>query len=151
MYRRVRRNIGPQPLRPGRLWTGITIFSALLIVFAVLLGRHPAVLPGLAGGAAAGALLGWIGLRLTRFETNENGHFYTPNTYLGVTLSLLLVGRLVYRFTQFSTASHVGGAPTPGAAWSPLTMAVFGLMAGYYVAYYAGVLVRGRAHVAGTR
>jgi hypothetical protein len=148
VYRRVRRNIGPQPLRPRRLGTAVVLFSLATVLLGVALWRHVQVVEGLAGGLLAGVVLAWFGLKLTRFSTTENGHFYTPNTYIGISLSLLLVARLAYRFMQVAAMSRSGGQPAAGMTWSPLTMAVFGLMAGYYVAYYAGLLVRGRAHIA---
>jgi len=59
---------------------------------------------------------------------------------IGVGLSLLLVGRILYRMEQL----YVGGGGAPGSdpsfARSPLTLVVFGLVAGYYTAYAAGLL-----------
>lgn len=151
VYARVRRNIGEQPLRPTQLVVRAVIFGVITAVLALLAWRNGAALAGLAGGLAAGVPLAWLGLRLTRFETNERGHFYTPNTYIGVALSLLLVARLAYRFVQLFAAAKAFGAPPPGTLWSPLTLGVFGLLAGYYVAYSIGVVVRGREHVAKAR
>jgi NhaP-type Na+/H+ or K+/H+ antiporter len=99
----------------------------------------PKMLLGMGGGILLGALLGFVGLRLTRFETTEQGHFYTPNTHIGVALSLLFVGRMLYRIWL------VGGAvPAPGQPQlfqSPLTLFIFGLIAGYYLVYYIGLFV----------
>ena len=44
--------------------------------------------------------LGILGLRLTRFETTGEGMLYTPSAHLGIALSTLLVGRIVYRFPR---------------------------------------------------
>ena len=72
--------------------------------------------------------------------------FYTPNAHLGIALSLLFVARLAYRFVEVFVIAPA--APRSGAefAQSPLTLAVFGLLAGYYISYAIG-LVRWRARV----
>jgi len=142
IYRRIRRNIGRQPLRPRR---AITSFIVLSVFSALFLGAsltEPRLLMGIGGGLLAGLLLGFVGLRLTRFETTAEGHFYTPNTPIGVTLSLLLVGRIIYRFVILQNATI---SPThPPAFQSPLTFFIFGLTAGYYIVYQAGLFLHSR-------
>lgn len=96
-YRRVRRNIGRQPLHPRRAIKSIVILSLVSVLMIGTSRSHTNLLLGLGGGLLLGALLGFVGLRLTRFETTDEGHFYTPSTHIGVALSLLLVGRMIYR------------------------------------------------------
>src|SRR4051812_19514652 len=83
VYHRIRRNIGEQKLRPWRIIFSLVVFSAISLLILALSLSHPAMLAGIAGGLALGAGLGFIGLRLTRFRTMADGHFYTPNTYIG--------------------------------------------------------------------
>jgi NhaP-type Na+/H+ or K+/H+ antiporter len=139
IYRRVRRNIGRQPLRPRRLIVSLVVFSLVSVLLFSLSLPFPKMLLGIGGGILLGALLGFVGLRLTKFETTEQGHFYTPNTHIGVALSLLFVGRMLYRIWL------VGGpSPAPGQPQlfqSPLTLFIFGLIAGYYLVYYIGLFV----------
>jgi MFS family permease len=78
VYRRLRRHIGQQPLRPRRIITSIVIFSVLCVVFFINYAQFTEVLLGLGGGLLLGALLGLLSLRLTKFETTDLGHFYTP-------------------------------------------------------------------------
>ena len=78
-------------------------------------------------------------LRLTKFEITEQGHFYTPNTHIGIGLSVLLAGRILYRLFFFNTDNPAPNAPQ--AFQSPLTMFFFGLIAGYYLVYYIGLFV----------
>jgi len=142
IYRRVRRNIGRQPLRPRRAAISIivlTLVSALLVCTSL---QNIRLLLGIGGGLLLGALLGFIGLRLTRFETTDAGHFYTPNAHIGVVLSLLFIGRLAYRFWAVHDA--VAGANAPPPFQSPLTFFIFGLTAGYYIAYQAGLFKHSR-------
>ena len=140
----VRRMIGRQRLSRVRPWITLTVFPILV----ALLGYgawhfHAERLWWLGGGLAAGALLGVYGLRLTKFEPTREGLFYTPNVHLGIALSLLFAGRILYRLVE---AYVIGTTTNPwGAdfARSTITLTVFGLLAGYYVAYAIG-LVRWR-------
>jgi MFS family permease len=139
IYRRIRRNIGRQKLRPRRIITSLVLFGVIsfFIIFAGL--QYPLVLAGYAGGILGGAALGFVGLKLTQFETTEEGHFYTPDTRIGVAISLLLTGRIIYRFAVLSTASIAPNHPPP--MQSPLTFLIIGLTAGYYIVYYIGLFV----------
>lgn len=140
---RFRRNVGRQTLRPRRLITTICIYSVLSVLIgagALLTSSNLFVFGGLLVGVLLGAGMGLYGLHLTRFEPTPSGLFYTPNPYMGVALTTLLVARLAYRAMVLSTPASRANAPH--AFNSPLTTFLFGLLAGYYVAYYIGVLVR---------
>jgi hypothetical protein len=143
IYRRVRRNIGKQKLRPRRIITSISIFILVsaFIVFAGVATHNSNVLLTFAGGLVLGAGLGFIGLRLTRFETTNEGHFYTPNTYIGAALTLLLAGRMIYRIMVFNNLAHASSANPPPPMQSPLTYFIIGLTFGYYLVYYIGLFV----------
>ncbi|HTY86355.1 MAG TPA: hypothetical protein VMB80_02730 [Candidatus Acidoferrum sp.] len=142
IYKRVRRNIGRQPLRPRRAVTSVVFFSGLSLLLVLTSLHQPRLLAGILGGLLPGVLLGWVGLRLTRFETSAEGHFYTPNTHIGVGLSLLMVGRIAYRFMVLRDAAIASGHPP--AMQSPLTFFIFGLMAGYYIVYQTGLFIHSR-------
>ena len=139
IYRRVRRNIGRQKLRPRRITTSIVIFSVVSLMLLGVSLSHPPLLLGIGGGLLLGVPLGFLGLRLTQFETTDAGHFYTPNTPIGVGLSLLFVGRMIYRFWILRDAAESPGHPP--LMQSPLTYFIFGLIAGYYLVYYIGLFV----------
>jgi hypothetical protein len=139
IYARVRRNIGRQRLRKGRLTTSIVIVGLLTLALGVAALSHLQSLIGLGGGLLLGVPVALVGLRLTRFETTAEGEFYTPNTYLGLTLTLLIIGRMTYRFLVLF-ANPPRGAATPTLFQSPLTLFLFGLTAGYYLAYHVGLL-----------
>jgi hypothetical protein len=147
MYVRVRRQIGRQPLKSGRLVYLIVIYSVItLVVGFVAAMRNPEAVAGLGVGLVLGAAAAIVGLRLTKFETTAEGQFYTPNTFIGIGLSALFIGRLVYRFFILYNHPPPNRGPGPSAtiAQSPLTLLIFGLLFGYYLAYFTGVLMRGK-------
>jgi len=139
IYRRVRRNIGRQKLQPRRIIFSIVIFSLVSVLFIGMSLTQMQLMLAIIGGLVLGAGLGFTGLRLTKFETNAEGHFYTPNTHIGVALSLLFVGRMLYRFWVLRDVAVAPGHPPPFQ--SPLTFFIFGLIAGYYLVYYVGLFV----------
>ncbi len=139
IYRRVRRNIGRQKLQPVRIIFSIVIFSLVSVLFIGMSLQQMHLMLGIGGGLLLGALLGFAGLRLTQFETTDEGHFYTPNTHIGIALSLLFVGRLLYRYWVLQDVTVAPGHPPPFQ--SPLTFFIFGLIAGYYIVYYVGLFV----------
>jgi hypothetical protein len=143
IYVRVRRMVGRQRLSRVRPWITLIILPTIVLLLAFVAYGHIERLLWLAGSVFVGSLLGVYGLRHTRFESTPEGLFYTPHAHLGVALSLLFFGRVLYRLVQRyafdSSASHAG----PEFAQSSLTLAIFGLLAGYYIAYAVG-LVRWR-------
>lgn len=140
LYSRVRRMVGRQRLSRIRPWIPVCLFPVLVLLLAFLSREHPLALAALAGGLTAGGLLAIYGLRLTRFERTPQGLFYTPNAYLGVALSLLLVGRVLYRLVEVYSGDVLTAAASSDFLRSPATLAIFGMLAGYYVAYAVGLL-----------
>ncbi len=138
---RIRRLIGRQRSRPVRHWLAAIFFPLLILLLAVTVLTTPVALTALAVGAASGIALAWWGLRLTKFEKSSDGYFYTPNAHIGITLSILLVARLGYRFFQMATlsaADSLHAAQEFGR--SPLTMIIIGTLAAYYAVYAIGIL-----------
>lgn len=157
IWRRISRNFGRQPLRRKRMIARIAIF-AVIGGLLMLAGLHDVRLAeGLLGGAVVGAALGFVGLRLTHFETDPvKGDCYVPNPWIGAVLTALLLGRLVWRFmvlapemqhAQALAASTPPGTPVSmGYQSSPLTMLMVGLLVGYYIVYFVGLLVHHRRY-----
>jgi hypothetical protein len=141
MVSRMRRLIGRQRLSRIRPWVSLVIFPLLLGLLAVAARAHLERLWFLGLGVVLGGALAVLGLEKTRFERTPQGLFYTPNAHLGIALSLLLVGRIVYRLFEVFV---MGALPARGQpddfTTTPLTLGVFGLLAGYYMVYAAGLL-----------
>lgn len=144
IYVRARRNIGRQLLSPARLGVRIAIYTFIVGLVTFFSASFLPSLEAEVGGLVTGVALAFLGLRLTRWEMTPEGNFYTPNALLGIGLTLLFVGRLVYRLTVLFAAPPAISVGTPPLFQSPLTLLIFGITAGYYLAYTAGVLLRGR-------
>lgn len=141
IYKRVRRNIGQQKSRLWRHWAGTVLCPILLALFALGAMRSTDAEIALVGGIAAGVALGTWGLKLTRFMESGGSYYYTPNPYLGVGLSALLVARVLWRFYEIYQLH--GGMPPAASndlARSPLTVLLLGIVFGYYATYSFGLL-----------
>jgi hypothetical protein len=139
VYMRFRRMVGRQRLSTARPWITLGIFSAVIVVLAFAAQGHLERLEWLAVGLPVGTGLALYGLRVTRFEPTPQGLFYTPNAYLGIAMSLLFFGRIAYRLVEVYDIAATHGKPNFMS--SPITLAVFGLIAGYYVVYAIGLLL----------
>jgi hypothetical protein len=155
-YSRVRRMVGRQQLSNIRPWITVIVFSLLILMLGGVSLARPQSLLGLGGGLAVGIGLGVYSLRKTRFENTAQGLFYTPSAHVGIAVTLLFVGRILYRLIQMYATGMPGGGPAPAPgqdpmasyATTPLTLLVFGVLAGYYVTYAIGLL-RWKASIKG--
>jgi len=143
MYRRIRRQFGRQPLPskpPVARLVVLALASTVLVVLAFLQPQLP--IP-VAAGMLGGTVIAGINLRLTRFEWTPAGDFYYPHPSIGAALSLLLVGRLVYRYSMLGGLPAATGQPP---ALTPLTVGLLALLIGYYVTYAIGLRVLRQRH-----
>ncbi|HEY4038844.1 MAG TPA: hypothetical protein VGM15_08485 [Burkholderiaceae bacterium] len=140
LYSRVRRLVGRQTMNPSRAWTSVVAFSALLALLASSSIAQPLSAAALAAGAGLGAALGLYGLRVTRFEVEAGGFFYTPSAHLGIALSLLVAARVIYRLVQMPFAAAPAHAPPAAFVRSPLTLVLVGMLGAYYITYAIGLL-----------
>jgi len=140
LYSRFRRLVGRQRLSTVRPWITVTLFPALIVMLLLGSMAHPSSTLAIAAGSPVGAALGAYGLRLTKFEQTDSGLFYTPNAHLGIALSLLLLGRIAYRASQVYLSAVPPAATRTDFVHSPLTLLIFGTLAGYYVTYAIGLL-----------
>lgn len=147
VWRRVRMQFGLQPIRRKRMAARIAIFVVIAGVVSLGVAHDLRLLGGLAGGVLAGAALGLLGLRLSRFTLDPvKGDCYVPNPYIGAIVTALLLARLVWRFAMLSPQMQDPSGVTPpihgpDIGQSPLTLAMLGLFVGYYICYYAGLLI----------
>jgi hypothetical protein len=144
IYRRFRRSFGRQPVSPGRMWIRIAILILLACSLLPAALKSGQFLLAEVAGAMAGSAMGFWGARHTRYATYKGRLHYVPHTYTGVAVSLLFIGRLVYRGVEWYAQNGApGGASAvtpPPLMKSPLTVGLVFAVVGYYVCYYAMVL-----------
>jgi hypothetical protein len=156
LYRRFRRSFGRQKLRQTSMWIRVVVLALVCVLLLASPFRTGMSIVAAAIGSVIGIGLGFYALAHTRFETTAEGRFYTPNGYIGMGVTALLIGRLIYRFTVIypvihSAAQQAAQNPqlqnSPLAAYqrSPLTLGIYFLLAGYYICYYVGVIMKSRA------
>jgi uncharacterized membrane protein YidH (DUF202 family) len=116
------------------------LVSALVFVFSAWMAGYwvDAALPHAAVGLAAGLVLGFVGLALTRFEATQRGLYYTPNRWLVLALTLVVAARIAYGLFRMEQA----WAADAHAAWlsqQGSVLAVGGLLLGHYLGYAWGL------------
>jgi hypothetical protein len=116
------------------------VFPLLTVLLVATNLSRPESLAGIGAGIAIGLGLGIYGLRVTRFEATAEGLFYTPSAHVGIALSLLLAGRIIYRLIQVNGITGTPAGSPINYATTPLTLLIFGTLAGYYVTYAVGLI-----------
>jgi uncharacterized membrane protein YfcA len=140
LYRRAHKLIMRQHFSLRRSRMSLIFFPLLLILFLAGSYTHPLAVAAELGGVLIGVGLAVYGLRHTKYENTAEGLFYTPNAHIGIALSLLLAGRVAYRFFQMYVSTSAFAQPPQDFARSSLTLLIFGTTAGYYAWYALGLI-----------
>lgn len=85
-----------------------------------------------------GGVLGVFGMAHTQVESVDGVRSYVPNPWIGGALTLLLLGRLTWRFM------HDGFVEQQQTNASPLTLAFAAALIGYYLIYSIALMLRMR-------
>lgn len=143
IYSRLKRMLARQKSQLWRHWAAALLFPALLASLAVSAASDVLNVSCLAAGAIAGGWLSILGIRRTRFESQRDGYYFTPDLRLGLVVSMLFAARVLYIGLSLYMNSRTE-MPQPVAhqdfVQSPLTLLSFGLLAGYFGAYAWGVI-----------
>jgi hypothetical protein len=154
IYRRLRRSFGQQLLRPVRMQVRIVVLAIVGCFLLPVALRSSAFAAAVLGGAACGVALASWGAARTGYLRVDGKLYYVPHTYTGIAVSLLFLGRLVYRLLQVYGNAHANHVVTANAdqafapaalVQSPLTVALFFVLMGYYVCYYSAVLWKSKS------
>ena len=100
-------------------------------------------------GMGCGGILGLVGLAMTRWESQPEGLFYTPNRWLAFLVTLAIAARFVCGWWR---AAHSGSNSFSDQHWlitaagTQLSLAVAGALIGYYLVYSVGVRLRVARH-----
>jgi hypothetical protein len=96
-------------------------------------------------GIGAGAIIGLLGLALTRWESRPEGLFYTPSRWLAFLIVFAIAARVVYGWWH---ATHPGSSAPGDQHWltsasgTQLSLAVAAGLIGYYLVYSIGVRLK---------
>jgi hypothetical protein len=126
---------------------GFALSAILFLAGAAIASAWiPSALSYTAAGLLGGCLLGWLGLRLTRWEPARGSLHFTPNRLLVLGITLVVTARLIYGFWRGVQAWRVDveGTSWLGAAGVAGSMAAGAVVLGYYLAYWIGVRRRYR-------
>jgi hypothetical protein len=141
VYRRLRRSFGRQLLRPGRMTLRMVLLTVVGCALTPMALRSAQYLWAELAGAALGIGLGAWGAGRTGFLMYRERLHYVPHTYTGIAVSLLFLGRLVFRMLQAYAGPHAAQTFAPSSmVSSPLTVGILFVLVGYYVCYYGWVL-----------
>ncbi|MGG1553846.1 hypothetical protein [Paenibacillus ferrarius] len=144
IYRRIKRTVGFQPLRRRRLIVRTSLFSVFGVVILALGFVHPIHFIGYGLGLAGGTLLGLTAIRHTRFEHRADGWYYRTHLWIDITVLVLFLGRLAYRYAAIavsSTPSNMNPADFSQFSKDPVTAGAFFIIVSYYVIFF-GYLLR---------
>ncbi len=128
---------------------GLALSAILFITSAAVMTFWvPGALTYAAGGLVAGAVLGIVGLWLTRWEPSVDALHYTPNRLLVLAVMLMVFARLLYGFWR---GWHTWRAGLDGESWFIAagvagSMAAGAVVLGYYLTYWIGVRRRYQRH-----
>lgn len=116
---------------------GFAMSAGMLMVGAAVTSAWvPMVLPSSAAALVGGVLLGLVGVALSRWDHVDGHPGFTPNRWLVLALTLVVVGRMGYAVWR---AWHVWATTGAGSAGVAGSMAAAALLVGYGLGFWAGV------------
>ena len=143
IYRRVRRNIGWQPLHSRKIKFRTALFLIIGLIFLSIGAFNPVSLISDIIGILFGIGLAYYSGGMTRFEQRDGTWYYRPNTWIGSLVTLIFLGRLFYRFYNLSSLGNISKmqngqnlqnmSSITGGSW---TAGFLLIMFAYYVYYY---------------
>ncbi len=141
VYQRVRRLTVRQQSHLWRHRISLCVFPPLILFTLFSASGSILAMAGMLTGIIGGSLLGLAALERTNFERDGEEFYFTPFAPIGLVVAALFLARLAWRMFQLYQSP---GVPE-NFARSPLTLLVFGILAGYYMTNSYGLL-RWRKH-----
>lgn len=120
----------------------LALSTSLLLATAVLTSLwEPRALPYVAAGLAAGALLGALGLAISRWEETPDGLYVTSKRWLVLSLILVVVARFAYGIWRAASTVLAGAGDDTwlASAGVPGSLAAGALIIGYSLVFWLGV------------
>jgi hypothetical protein len=125
---------------------GFGISAALFVTVAAITSLWvPHAFTYTLAGLAGGALLGLVGLVLSRWEESEGRLHYTPSRWLVLAIILIVATRMAFGLWRAWHTWHAGNATLAGIGAAG-SLAAGAVVLGYFLSYHAGVWRRLRRH-----
>lgn len=121
---------------------GLALSSLLFLVSAAFTSIWvPGAFTYTLAGLGTGALLGIIGLRITRWEPAPGALYYTPNRWLVLAITVVVTARVLYGFWRGWATWRAGLEDGSWfvAAGVAGSMGAGAVVLGYYLVYWLGV------------
>jgi hypothetical protein len=145
LFQRYRMGSSRRLARPWMATLGMVSMAVSAIVFLITAAVTnlwiPQSLAYAAMGMGFGALLGGLGLMLTRWESLPQSLHYTANRWLVLAITLVVSARVLfglYRSILFAEGS-VTATSAISAFGIPQSLAAGAIVIGYYLTYNAGL------------
>lgn len=119
-----------------------TLSTAMFMIGALITSRWvPDVLRYSLGGLGVGAILGFSGFALTRWESSGGVVHYTPNRWLVLTVTLFVAARILYGVWRVWAAWQAGVEQIAFVTASGIasSIAAGAVVLGYYLIYWIAV------------
>lgn len=145
IFRRVRNNFSWSELRSKRMTVRIVLLTVVGVIFMTESGLSTVSIISDIVGILIGATLGVTGAAMTAFERRGAELYYKANAWIGGTVTVLFVGRFVYRMYEMMTVEQIDrqsfNFAAGGSNWASGLMLI---MFAYYVVYYVLLMRQGK-------
>ena len=151
VYRRVSKTIGLQKIIKKSMIIRMTIFSIIAIIFLGIGLLNPTTYIFDVIGIVLGGIIAYYAIRTTTFEKHDDSWFYRPHPWISAIITVLFVGRIVYRVYQSyslinSSVATNGQIENQSSlafyAHDPSTSIVLFILISYYIIYYTFIIRR---------
>jgi hypothetical protein len=144
LFRRAKRLFSRQRFSLGRLGFRVTLIGTICLILIVAVTGIRGLAPLI--GLLIGVAVGFTGLYFTRFDTDDDELWFTPNPYIGSAVLSLFMGRMIYRFIAIRTlpdSIESGAPPLDSISNSSTSSLILFIVLGFYVTYYLSLMIRG--------
>ncbi len=150
IYRRIKKTIGFQKYSQWKLIFRIVLFSLVSVLLLGITIIHPMSLIADSIGIAIGIGLVYISIKNTTFEKRPDGFYYRTHIWIELSLLLLILGRLAFRFYKmtavFDQIENLQQNPDPiKDIRNPYTATIFFILCTYYICYFVYILKMAQA------
>lgn len=143
LYKKIKRSIGYQPLKPRWLFTRIILFSLFAFVLSIFSLIHPFLYGYFIMGILGGWLLVFFAKKNISFKKRRGKIYFRTHIWVEMILLTLFLSRFLYRVTELYLTSpdlNSLGSYSQSIGTDPLTIGVFFLIAVYYIGFSSFVI-----------